>query len=67
MRMILVGLLCAACFAAGLIVADVETQSANEALRAGFRIFDSEGYEVERFDGWDYWTTTPKTVASPVS
>jgi hypothetical protein len=36
------------------------SMSVNEALQAGFRIYDPEGYEVERFDGDDYWTTTPK-------
>lgn len=34
-------------------------QSANELLRAGFTIVDPEGRKVERFDGIDYWTTTP--------
>jgi hypothetical protein len=37
-----------------------EPMTCNTALQAGFRIYDPEGYEVERFDGPDYWTTTHK-------
>lgn len=36
------------------------SMSCNDALSAGFRIYDPEGYEVERFDGDDYWTTVDK-------
>ncbi len=38
-----------------------EPMSCNAAMSAGFRIYDAEGFEVERFDEvGDYWTTTPK-------
>lgn len=41
-------------------LSQVRSMSCNDALRAGFRIYDPEGFEVESFDGDDYWTTTPK-------
>jgi hypothetical protein len=36
----------------------------NQALSAGFRIYDPDGFEVERFDDDDYWTTEPKPCSS---
>lgn len=37
-----------------------QSDPANDLLDAGFRIFDPEGYEVERFDGASYLTTEPQ-------
>lgn len=34
--------------------------SCNHAMQVGFRIYDADGFEVERFNGRDYWTKQPK-------
>lgn len=74
---VILGVMAAAAFAAAAfgVVEQVEHQdrtekswlspmSCNQALQAGFRIYDPEGFEVERFDdeGNDYWTTEEKTA-----
>lgn len=44
----------------GYVARAMHSQDANALLRSGFSIVDSEGYEIESFDVFGYWTAEPK-------